>query len=187
MCGEEISDSASVQFLGVHLDATLSWHAHCEQLASKLNSYCYLFRSIRSILTIDEMMILYYSHVESRISYGICLWGHSPAARSVFICQKKILRAIFGMRSDASCRSSFFSRSILTLPALYIYCICVYIYRHETTFFKNSEYHSFNTRSNDNLRPPFRRLNIGQQAPNVLGINIYNKLSGELKLLGTLK
>jgi hypothetical protein len=46
-----ISITNSTNFLGLTLDSMLSWKMHIEHLSSKLNSGCYLIRSLRSVIS----------------------------------------------------------------------------------------------------------------------------------------
>ncbi|KAJ8983752.1 hypothetical protein NQ317_017855 [Molorchus minor] len=57
----------NVKFLGLNLDKNLNWKYHCETLVSKLASVTYLFRNIRTVLCIDQLICLYYAQVESRL------------------------------------------------------------------------------------------------------------------------
>jgi hypothetical protein len=46
-----IINTYSTNFLGLTLDSTLSWKTHIDQLSSKLNSACYVIRSLKSVIS----------------------------------------------------------------------------------------------------------------------------------------
>lgn len=84
-------DCSSVKFLGLILDECLTWNLHCESLLPKLNSTLYLFRNLRDIISKQQLTNIYYAYVESRLRYGIILWGTSTRIKEVFTVQKKNL------------------------------------------------------------------------------------------------
>jgi len=62
-------------FLGLTLDNTLSWKPHIDQLISKLNSACYVIRSLKSLTPLEILRMIYFSSVHSIIPYGIYFLG----------------------------------------------------------------------------------------------------------------
>ena len=76
-----------------------------------------------------------------------------------------------------SCKAVFKKLNILTLPCLYISQLILHIRANENNFVRNHEIHSHNTRSNQRMRQPFSRLDIGQKSPNCIGIKCYNKIN----------
>jgi len=66
-----INNMYSTNFLGLTLDSTLSWKTHIDQLSSKLNSACYIIRSLRAIISTKNFRTIYFSYVHSIIAYGI--------------------------------------------------------------------------------------------------------------------
>jgi hypothetical protein len=73
----QINDVYHTNFLGLTLDSTLSCRPHIDQLNSKLNSACYVIRSLKSIISLENLRMIYFSSVHSIISYGIIFWGNS--------------------------------------------------------------------------------------------------------------
>ena len=67
----QISNVCHTNFLGLTLDSTLSWKPHTDQLISKLNSACYVIRSLKSLISLETLRMIYFSSVHSIISYGI--------------------------------------------------------------------------------------------------------------------
>ena len=55
-----INNTYSTNFLGLNLDSTLSWKTHIDQLSSKLNSACYIIRSLRSIISTKKLRTIYH-------------------------------------------------------------------------------------------------------------------------------
>ena len=71
-----IKNVCHTNFMGLTLDSTLSWKSLIDQLISKLNSACYLIRSLKSLTPLETLRILYYTSIHSIVSYGIIFWGN---------------------------------------------------------------------------------------------------------------
>lgn len=174
------------RFLGINIDRYLSWKPHCQSLCAKLNSLSYQFRMLYTVLTTQQLLNLYHAQVGSRLSYGVCFWGGSSLAADILICQKKILRMIKNVPSTYSCRELFKIYNILTVTSLFIFELCIYVFVNKDKFSKNSTHHNFNTRQRSDFCIPLTKLNITKNAPNVLGLKLFNKLPVDLKNAMTL-
>ena len=84
----------STKFWGLIIDNTLSWKDHITRLTPELNKACYAIRSIKPLMSLDVMKMIYYSYVHSVTSYGIILWGNSHLSGSIFKIQKGIITII---------------------------------------------------------------------------------------------
>lgn len=169
------------KFLGMYLDPCLTWKAHCEFLTSKLSSVYFLFKNLKPVLTKDQLMALYYAQVESRLRYGICFWGDSTLSHDVFLAQKRIVRCITGVSSTHTCKGIYKDLKILTLYSLYIFEICLFVFKNKNKFLTNSNYHQINTRQSNHLHLPLSRVNIAFKAPSRIGAKIFNSLPSDLK------
>jgi len=90
------------KFLGLTLDSTLSWKPHIDQLISKLNSACYVIRSLKSIISLENLRTIYFSSVHLIISYGIIFWGNSTYSNTIFKLQKRVIRIMMNAGSRES-------------------------------------------------------------------------------------
>ena len=89
-----IKNTCSTNFLGITLDSSPSWKTHIDQLSSKLNSACYVIRSLKSVISTKNLRTIYFSYMHSTIAYGIIFWGNSPYSKNIFKLQKTALRII---------------------------------------------------------------------------------------------
>ena len=99
-----ISATNTTNFLGLSLDSSLSWKIHIEHLSSKLNSACYLIRSLRSVISRKNLRTIYFSYVHSIMVYGIIFWGSSPHSDIIFKLQKRTIRIMMNVNNRQSCR-----------------------------------------------------------------------------------
>jgi len=77
------NNTYSTNFLGLTLDSTLSWKTHVDQLSSKLNSACYVIRSLKSVISTKNLRTIYFSYMHSVIAYGRIFWGNSPYSNNI--------------------------------------------------------------------------------------------------------
>lgn len=180
-----ITPISSVKFLGITITETLDWADHCNELTRKIHSKCFLFRSIRSSMSLNALLNAYYAEIQSRLSYGIIFWGQSPAATMVFLAQKKLIRAIFGLKPCESCRQILIANRILTLPALYILeCLC-HVHKNKGNYLTGSTIHSHETRRRDDLRLPQVTMHLTSRDVDWEGIKYYNHLPPSIKSMNS--
>ena len=176
LCSKSISSADNIKFLGLTIDHKLTWEIHINNVCSKLSNICYIIRTLRETVSITILKTLYYGLVQSTLQYSLIFWGSSAYLERAFVIQKKILRCMVNAHPLTSCKAIFKKLNILTLPCLYISQLILHIRANENNFVRNHEIHSHNTRSNQLMRQPFSRLDIGQKSPNYIGIKCYNKI-----------
>ena len=171
---------SSTHFLGICFDNSLTFKLHCTELISKLNSCCYQVRILRNVLEIPYLRNFYCACVQSRLSYGLLIWGQSPALSDVFLLQKRLIRCIFGVPNDYTCRQLFRILGVLPLPSLYIYehLLCVFKDKHK--YKTVGETHKYDTRNTKKLWIPFRHLKLCMQTSDTLGLRLFNHLPTEI-------
>jgi hypothetical protein len=84
----QIRKVSNTNFLCLTLDSTLSWKPHTDQLISKLNSACFVIRSLKPIIPLETLRMIYFSSVHSIISYSIS-FGATPVIVIPFLDHKK--------------------------------------------------------------------------------------------------
>lgn len=181
--GVHVGGAASVNFLGVRLDETLCWSEHCSAIVSKLNTCIYQLKLLRSCISPEMLRQVYFSVFESRLRYGLLLWGVAPAAERVFLAQKRAVRCLAGASFGVSCRHLFVSLHILTLTSLYILEAACHIHKVRDTLVVHGGVHAHDTRNSGKIVPPFCRLDLKKNSYLNNGIKIYNKLPSCMKKL----
>lgn len=171
----------NIKFLGIIMNDTLDWENHIRETISKLNSKIYQLKCLRRVLNLSVLTNFYYAEIQSRLTYGILLWGSTSAAQKLFILQKKCLRTLLNKSQRESCRPLFTKLKILPLSCLYILEISCYIFKNKTNINTHSNDHSYSTRFNHHLKTPQNNLNVTLKGPISNGIRIYNKLPEAIK------
>ncbi len=147
---------------------------------SKLRSTSFVFIHLKDNVSFDVLKSVYHGYVESILSYGIVLWGQASGVKAVFRLQKRIVRIMTDSHFRASCKPLFKNKKILTLPALYIYEILVYIHLIQQQPLEELRFqHDYNTRNHNNFRLPTHRSTFFEKSPLYTGIRLYNDLPNE--------
>ena len=174
------------KFLGVHIDGCLNWKVQCGELVKSLNRFCFQVRHLRLLLTLDQIGSFYYACVQSRLTYGLCFFGMSSAIDSVFIAQKRVVRTILGVSPTTPSKPLFKRLCILPVPCLYIFEMCVYVYKNLSSFDLVEDMHNYSTRGGGDLYVKRNRLQVTCKSPRYMGPLIYNRLPQNMKGCSTL-
>jgi len=129
----------------------LSWKLHTDQLCSKLKSPCFILRTLSSLLTQQNMKIIYFSYFDSIMTYGVIFCGNSTDRNNVLKIQKRVIRLITNSSSRTSCRRLFKELGVLPLQSQYILSLALFVGKNMEIFTRNSDIHTNNTRSKSNL------------------------------------
>jgi hypothetical protein len=92
----------STSFLGITVDSKLQWSPHIKSLSCKLSSAVYAIKKIRQYADIQTARTVYFSYFHSIMSYGVWLWGKAADIETVFILQKRAIRAIYCLTARTS-------------------------------------------------------------------------------------
>jgi hypothetical protein len=174
-----INNTSSTNFLGLNRDSTLTWKTHLEQLSSKLNSACYLIRSLKSVISTKNLRTIYFSYVHSIWTYGIIFWGSLPYSDNIFKLQKRTIRIMMNVGNRVSCHELLKKLSILPLHSQYILSLLLFVVKNIDEFKSNFVVHSINTRHSSDLFPPLTKLTKYHYS----GIKIFNHLPQSIKNL----
>ena len=101
---KKIKEESYVKFLGIMLDANLSWKIHLAELSKKLARTAGLFYKIQHYAPTDTLTLLYHGIFAPFLSYGLSVWGLTyPSLLEPFtVLQKKILKIMSFSEINAS-------------------------------------------------------------------------------------
>jgi S-ribosylhomocysteine lyase LuxS involved in autoinducer biosynthesis len=77
-----------------------------------------MVKALRNILSQPVLRTIYFAKFQSKLGYGIILWGAENSSKKVFIMQKNMFQTIKGVNNRVSCRKIFKDYKILTLTSL---------------------------------------------------------------------
>jgi hypothetical protein len=171
------------KFLGLSLDSSLSWKPHIDQLTSKLNSAYYIIRSLKLLIPLETLHLIYFSSFHSIISYGIIFGGNTGCSTSLFKIQKRVVRTMMNAGKGESCRELFKHLNILPLQSQYILSLSLFVVNNLNMFKPNSMFHPINTRHCSDLHQPPVQLTKVQKGVYHSGIKVFNCLPTNIKSL----
>lgn len=118
--GIKLQQVFSYKYLGIFLDSDMHWKTHIKHLCSKLAYGCYILLKARECFEYPVLRILYFSFIQSHISYCIDSWGNTFTTYldPVFRLQKRALRIITSTRTQSS-TYLYSSLHVLPVHALY--------------------------------------------------------------------
>lgn len=168
-------------FLGITLDSHLDWRRHIETVSAKLNKSFYVINSLKNSLSTHALLNVYYALVFSPIAYNIIVWGQSSDISRIFILQKRILRLLFNLEYNQSCREIFKENKILTVTSIYLMKLLTYIFVNKNKFTHNGDFHNYPTRGRNLICLSKHSHQFYKKSPINFGCRVYNLLPDEIK------
>ena len=178
---ENSDDFAS--YLGVTLDIGLTWGRHCDELSARLSSLVYLIRRLAQSASLSVVRVSYFSLFQSRLVYGLLLWGHSSSAARVFGIQRRVVRVLGGIGYRDDCRSSYIRLGIMTLPSLYIFECLKYISVNASSMLTHAARHGYDTRRGADILQPSFRLQRSRFGANYYATRFFNAIDPAIRNL----
>jgi hypothetical protein len=178
----ELSETKTVKYLGILIDANLKWHSHINSICNSLTSCIFCLSYYVKFKYKPLLKVYYHAIIESKIRYGIIIWGSASQRlmKRIFVIQKKAIRLIQGIRKRTSCRQAFKNLKILPLYSLYIFEIIIFAKFH-VNYKDSGAVKQYNTRGAKNLRQENHRLSINYKLPQHIGASFFNKLPYKIK------
>ena len=185
--GQKIERLRTCSFLGLIIDEQMTWGFHIDHVIAKLNSTFFAITNLKNLLTISQLLTVYYALGYSHLRYMILYWGQTTELQRVFVVQKRIIRKIFSMQSLESCRPVFKKHGILPLPCIIIFEAAMFVRRNPKKFQVIHRCHPHSTRSSvhDMLLPHFR-VSAFKKSPLYFSGRVYNSLPSFLKEIQSL-
>ena len=194
LCGKRLYPTESVKYLGVKIDANLTWQHHVNDLSTKLNRANALLFKMRKYVSLKILRSIYFAIFDSYLSYCCLVWAQNfSTIQRILILQKKAVRIInfqprnfhtsplFKQNSilkfqDKICLENilFVSKSLNNLsPSIF-----------NTWFSFSSHQHNYETSSSTqgNLMKLFYKTNrYGKYSITISAIGSWNKIQKQLK------
>lgn len=167
-----LNTSSNTRFLGLYLDENLDWCKNTEMLCNKLNRIHYLIRVLKRYVDQNTLKTVYYANFQSTLKFGIIFWGQCKDIQNIFVIQKNVIRTLFGMKYNESCRGIFRKHKILTVIGLYIYEILIFMFKNMSKFV-NLKLQSQRTLD---FKYPVHRLTIYEKGCYYSCVVLFNKL-----------
>ena len=193
--GVNIKQVFTVKYLGVTFDSNLTWKNHINELCSKLSKTVGIFSKLRYNVSIDILIMLYYSLIYPFLIYGVQVWGltYPIYLKPVTILQKRLARILTFSEPMSHSEPLLKSLNLLKFNDIIHSEILSFVYQwfHKLVpscfshFFKPiSSIHEYPTRQslNENLFiKSIRTTQYGIRSLHYTGSNLWNSLPITIK------
>ena len=184
---EAITRIYFTKFLGVFLDAGLTWKYHIEHISKKISKSIGILCKARKLLHKKTLINLYYTFVYPYFTYGIHVWGgiYPTNLQKLVLLQKKIIRIITCSKYLASTENLFKSYNILKFHDIYKYTVGNFVYQFDNKllpvvfdnfYITNRLIHAHNTRTCGDLCLINTKLNTRQFSIRYAGTKLWNSI-----------
>ena len=143
ICNDLVINVTTQKYLGLTFDYKLNWDKHFSELNKKLRKLTFLFKITQNILSLKVKKTLYYSLVQSIITYGIRAYGAENETRweNLEKLQKTILKTMMTNKQIKKQDNIYKTTNLLPFRKLYFYNMAVnYIHDKTYTRIANTNY-----------------------------------------------
>ena len=127
--GQIIERVQNFNFLGIFFNAHMFWKTHIDIVANKLIKFSGILNKLKRFLPSYILRTLYFSIVQSRLTYGILAWGFEYQ-RFVKL-QKRFMRIITLSIYNAHTEPLFKNLEILTIKNLFDFNCLKFVYNYK--------------------------------------------------------
>lgn len=180
------------KFLGIMIDAKLTWTPHIESISKKLSKSIGIILKARKKLDSKVLNTLYYSFFYPYLNYCNQIWGKTYITnlKPLYLLQKKIVRIISGSSYLAHTEPLMKEHKILNIDSINVYSRAIFMYNFtrgclpgifQNYFDYNRDYHAYNTRHKNNLHQSSYKLDVRKFAIRSSGTVLWNSLHNEIR------
>lgn len=183
----EIKSSESVKYLGVIVDKHLKWDIHSNNVVRRLRGLLPRFREMKQYLDFGRLKTLYYSLVQSHLTYGIIAWGgaYKNSLRNLEVIQKYFLKLLLNKPKTHPTDQVYREADVFDLRQLYSYSVIIKQFVHSEHI--SLLEHTYDTRQQKtHCRTTRCNKSIGQRCYTYLGQKLYNILPSQIKTIVSL-
>lgn len=172
-----LKEVSSVKYLGIIVDQHLKWDLHINYLCNRIRKTIFKFVTLRNILPINILKIVYTAIVESLIQYGILGWGGSSktALTPLILLQKRIIKICLKKPKDYPTNLLYSEFKVFNINQIFHFSLLKYYHKNKNNFIK--QHHEHKTRRNitPTLIEPKCFTTAAFQHSTSLGPRLYNK------------
>ena len=170
----------TVNYLGLVIDENLYWNAHVDSVCASLVKYFGIFNQIKPFITSRIARQLYFAFINSRISYGIEVYGHcaDEYLSKLQILQNKLLKLMLKIDRRTSTNQLHRNLSLLKVTDIHTVSVLCFVNncraaRCPETFCNYYQVRQTERelRYKDHLDVPWARTDMGLSSCNIKGAN----------------
>ena len=127
----EIERNKVNKFLGILIHENLTWDDHVNYIKQKISKNLGIFYKTRQILNKKTMTQLYFSFINSYLSYGVTIWGSTctTTLNPLHVKQKHAARIIFNENRFAHSEPLLTEMKALNIYQLNVFNIACFMFK----------------------------------------------------------
>uniref|UniRef100_A0A1B6MQT2 Reverse transcriptase domain-containing protein n=1 Tax=Graphocephala atropunctata TaxID=36148 RepID=A0A1B6MQT2_9HEMI len=182
-----VERTSLIKYLGMYVDSEVSWKVHIKRLKDKINNTLRCFYFLRSMTNQQVMRTLYFALVQSRIEYGIVIWGNafSTHINPIFLLQKHFIRMIAYKNRFEHSRPLFNDFKIFPLKHLFVFKVLKLFYQRSGNIPQNENPYRQRLRNLNQHLVPKPNNTFFTRTFNFVAPRIFNKLPHDIKVLNS--
>ena len=132
--GETIERVDNFKFLGVLIDAKLTWNDHVQFIKKKISKGLGIMYKAKKVLMPSTLLTLYYSFIYPYMLYCIEVWGTASveSLKSIYKLQKRAMRMIKSVPMRTESAPLFFSLKVLNIFKIYMFRLGMFMFKFNT-------------------------------------------------------
>ena len=190
--GEPLQTVTTAKYLGMYIDKNLKWDSHIDVMVPKISAKIGVLRTLRKIVPIDTLKLLYNAIVLPHFDYGDIVYDTTSNTNKIRLqlLQSRAARLISGSGPRTNRNTMFKSLGWLSLQNRRDYHKCIMVYKCRNglapqyladLFRSNDVNHSYPTRNSSQLRATKTRTEYYHNSFTVSGQNLWNSLPGSIR------
>ena len=194
--GKTIKEVTEAKFLGVVVDNKLKWNAHVNYLAKKISKSVSVLKMVKYTFPSDILKSIYYSLIYPYFTYCNIIWGSAANVHleRLVNLQKKSVRIVCKTNYRNHTAPLFNNLKLLQVKDIYELNCIKFIYQcynsNKFCYFReklkrNRDFHGYETRNRDLLRPLDGRLHQFKNSFMDNGLRLWNSLPNMTKYAPT--
>ena len=171
-----------VRYLGLQLDACLSWKAHLQSVAARTRKLIYLFKKLRVSANHEILRIVYSALGESVLSYCITAWGGAAKTDLIQVerAQRAVIKVILRKPFRFPTRQLYMDFKTLTVRQLYIFRTVMR--KHTTLPYRGNNSPTVRRRLKPPCPTPHTKSTFARRHYSYLSALLYNKMHQKLNI-----
>ena len=177
----------SVKFLGIHIDKHLTWKKHINIISSKISRAIFAINRLKHFLPHNALKTLYYTLIQSHLTYGVQAWGNGSTVIKLQTLQKRALRIINNKRYRSHTDPIFKSENILKITDIHKLHVSLFMFDYyHKTLPKSFEHYipTYNLATNTRITRQHNQIRTGKPRTNFsskLPLHHFTKLWNNLE------
>ena len=195
--GDTLDPVDSFKYLGVMMNASLSWDDHVHYIYMKVLKKLFLFRRIKIYLPMNARKLFYYTLILPLFDYCDIIWGdrgNSTLMQSLQILQNKAAKEILDRPYYSSSTDALETLQWKTLECRRKIHRCIFIHKclnnyinHDFNIKLNKDFHNYNTRYKNNIRKTKAKRRWGHWTVVFRATEDWNSLTESIRNIAELK